>query len=66
MTNATAQFVVAAASHDEMECCSDYSVTIEAGFGTRAAAEAEADRLNTAEGHTWHFWVLTAEESRAV
>ena len=64
MTTA-APFVVAVAAHDDMECC-DYTVSIEASFNTRMDAEAAAHRLNDSEGHTWHFWVLTAAEAQGI
>lgn len=58
-------FTVVSASHADMENLFDYDLNIEAGFATRDQAEAKAEALNQEEGHSYAFWVLTADELAA-
>jgi hypothetical protein len=58
-------FTVVSASHADMENLPDYDLTVEAGFATRNQAEAKAEALAEKEGHSYAFWVLTAEELAA-
>lgn len=55
-------YTVVSASHADMENLPDYDLTNEGAFLTRTEAEASAAALDAEQGHTYAFWVLTAEE----
>jgi hypothetical protein len=59
-------FTVVSASVYEMQDMADYGLTVEAAFTTREQAEAHAGAMNDEQGHSYLFWVLTAEELAAV
>ena len=57
-----AAFTVFSAAHSDMENLPEYEITMEAAFPTAELAESHASHLNDTKGHTYLFWVLTAEE----
>ena len=60
-----AAFTVFSAAHTDMENLPEYEITMEATFPTSELAESHAKSLNNTEGHSYLFWVLTAEELAA-